>query len=144
MILFLCLFLIEDIFGPRKGNISNEFIHSTFSLETVSFGESQNVIQVIVTMAAWDFRLALAEWKLGLHTVAEEEEHFQLLWDQDWKSTTGGAKTKRDRLDPEACDCQLTYQPQGFSCSLDNLCLVSGSLFSQMPYQEVEAQRLKK
>lgn len=51
--LFLCLFLIKDIFGPRTGNISNEFTHSTFSLETVSFGESQNVIRVIVTMAAW-------------------------------------------------------------------------------------------
>jgi len=46
--LFLCLFLIKDIFGPRTGNISNEFTHCTFSLETVSFGESQIVIQVIV------------------------------------------------------------------------------------------------
>lgn len=53
-------------------------------------------------MAVLRLRLALAEWKLGLHTVAEEEEHFQLLRDQDRKSTTGGVKTEGDGRDTDS------------------------------------------
>lgn len=69
-------------------------------------------------MAVLRLRLALAEWKLGLHTVAEEEEHFQLLWDQDRKSTTGGVKTEGDGRDTDSVWLPA-YQPQGLSCSLE-------------------------
>lgn len=52
LLLFLCL--------SDKGQeiFKNKLVHSTFSLETINLGESQNVIQVMVMMATWDLSFA--------------------------------------------------------------------------------------
>lgn len=138
------LSLVRVVFGPRTRNISSQFTHSTFCLETYYLWRKPKCCPGDCDKGNLRFQFCLRKMGSSAPHCGGSGIAFLTLWHQDWNNIVGGAKTNQARWKGHWCDITTISPASQFFLSGIPDFRFSQCTLKRALLRKVQAQHLKK